>query len=126
GGATGGSARRHGEAHQGEGPARTQVKAIAPARNGTRAEDLEGRVICQAVRDASRKIVVDKGAVLDAASAARLLELPWQTVHLLELEPGDLHEEPAGARLAQAAVGDGVTVKGYSGGQWTLAATPPG
>ena len=43
-------------------------------------------------------------------------------VHLLELDPGDVHEEPAGARLAAAACGDGVEVKGYSGGQWTLGA----
>ncbi|HTY78981.1 MAG TPA: hypothetical protein VMI34_14250 [Candidatus Bathyarchaeia archaeon] len=102
------------------------MKAIALGRGGTTAEDLEGRVICQDVRDTSRKIVVEKGAVLDATSAARLLELPWQTLHVLELEPGDLHEEPAGARLAQAAVGDGVAVKGYHGGQWTLSATRRG
>src|SRR5439155_1611072 len=43
-----------------------------------------------------------------------------------ELEPGDIHEEPAGARLSQAAAGEGVEVKGYSGGQWTLAAARRG
>jgi hypothetical protein len=42
------------------------------------------------------------------------------------MEPGDLHEEEAGARLARAVVGDGVEVKGYTGGQWTLAATRRG
>ena len=45
---------------------------------------------------------------------------------MLELEPGDLHEEAAGARLSQAAAGDGVEVKGYAGGQWTLSATRRG
>src|SRR5262249_31909235 len=44
----------------------------------------------------------------------------------LELEPGDLHEEPAGARLSAAAAGPGVDVKGYSAGQWTLAASRRG
>jgi hypothetical protein len=83
---------------------------------------LEGRVICHDVRDADRKVAVEKGQVIDAALAAQLLELPWQELHLLELEPGDLHEEPAGARLSQAAAGEGVSVKGYSGGQWSLAA----
>jgi molybdopterin biosynthesis enzyme len=60
--------------------------------------------------------------VLDAAAAARLLTLPWPEVHLLELEPGDVHEEPAGSRLAAASCGANVEVKGYSGGQWTLTA----
>ena len=52
--------------------------------------------------------------------------LAWEEVHLLELEPGDLHEEPAGARLSAAAAGAGVEVKGYRGGQWTLVCDPPG
>src|SRR5207247_114803 len=42
------------------------------------------------------------------------------------LEPGDLHEEDAGRRLAAAVAGDGVEVKGYTGGQWTLTATRRG
>src|SRR5262245_65864878 len=83
---------------------------------------LEGRVICHDVRDADRKVAVEKGQVLDATAAAQLLTLPWEELHLLELEPGDIHEEPAGARLSQAAAGDGVVVKGYHGGQGLLAA----
>ena len=102
------------------------MKAIPLRRDGATAAALEGRVICHDVRDADRKVAVEKGQVLDAAAAARLLTLAWQELHLLELEPGDLHEEPAGARLSQAAAGEGVTVKGYSGGQWTLAATRRG
>src|SRR5262250_1917834 len=87
---------------------------------------LEGRVICHDVRDADRKVAVEKGQVLDATAAAQLLTLPWEELHLLELEPGDIHEEPAGARLSQAAAGDGVVVKGYNGGQWSLAAAHRG
>jgi molybdopterin biosynthesis enzyme len=55
-----------------------------------------------------------------------LLALSWDELHLLEVEPGDLHEEPAGARLSAAAAGDGVEVRGYAGGQWTLTATRRG
>jgi len=102
------------------------VKAIAVGREGTTASVLEGRVICQDMRDGAGKVELEKGQVLDAALAARLLGLPWRQVHLLELEPGDIHEEPAGARLSQAAAGEGVVVKGYGGGQWTLAATRRG
>ena len=102
------------------------MKAIAQRRNGATAAALEGRVICHDVRGADRKIAVEKGQVLDAKAAADLLALPWEELHLLELEPGDIHEEPAGARLSQAAAGDGVIVKGYHGGQWSLAAAHRG
>ncbi len=83
---------------------------------------LEGRVACHDVRDAAGKVAITKGQALDAAAAARLLALPWTEVHLLELEAGDVHEEPAGSRLAAAACGANVEVKGYTGGQWTLTA----
>jgi hypothetical protein len=71
-------------------------------------------------------VALGKGARLDAAAAQTLLEIPWEEIHLLALEPGDLHEEDAGRRLAAAVAGDGVEVKGYTGGQWTLAATRRG
>src|SRR5262249_36214107 len=45
-----------------------------------------------------------------------------EEIHVLQLDPGDLHEEDAGQRLATVVTGDGVELKGYSGGQWTLAA----
>jgi hypothetical protein len=98
------------------------MKAIAVQRTGTTAETLEGRIACHDVRDQAGKVAIAKGQTLDAAAAAQLLGLPWQEVHLLELEPGDVHEEPAGSRLAAAACGPHVEVKGYTGGQWTLAA----
>ena len=102
------------------------MKAIRVLRDGAAAAALEGRVICHDVRDEQGKVAVEKGQVLDAAAAARLLTLAWREVHLLELEPGDIHEEPAGARLSQASAGEGVEVRGYGGGQWTLAATRRG
>jgi len=102
------------------------MKAIEVRREGTSAGALEGRVICGDVRGADGKVTVEKGQVLDAELARRLFDLPWRVLHLLELEPGDIHEEPAGARLSQASAGEGVEVRGYSGGQWTLAAARRG
>src|SRR3989442_2162969 len=99
------------------------MKAIAQRRDTTTVETLTGTVLCHDVRDAAGKIVGSKGARLDAASASAVLAAPWDEVHLLAMEPGDLHEEEAGGRLARAVIGDGVEVKGYTGGQWTLAAT---
>jgi hypothetical protein len=96
------------------------VKAIAVKHDTATAAALEGRVACHDVRDAAGRVAVAKGQALDAAAAARLLGLPWAEVHVLELEAGDVHEEPAGSRLATAACGPNVEVKGYAGGQWTL------
>ena len=102
------------------------MKAAAVGKAAATAADLEGRIACHDVRDAAGKVTIAKGQTIDAAAAARLLALAWSEVHVLELEPGDLHEEPAGARLASAAAGAGVEVKGYAGGQWTLAASQRG
>jgi len=102
------------------------VKAVAQRREGATTDLLAGRVLCHDVRDASGKVALGKGARLDAEAARMLLTLPWDELHLLALEPGDLHEEDAGRRLAASVTGDGVEVKGYSGGQWTLTATRRG
>lgn len=102
------------------------MKPVALRRDEAAAAALEGRIACHDVRDGAGRVAIRKGQSLDAGAARLLLALPWEEVHLLELEAGDLHEEPAGARLAQAAVGEGVELKGYSGGQWTLAAAHRG
>lgn len=98
------------------------MKALAQRRESATVDMLVGRVLCHDVRDAGGSIVGHKGARLDGAAAEALLAAPWEEIHLLTVEPGDLHEEQAGQRLAAAVVGDGVEVKGYSGGQWALAA----
>jgi hypothetical protein len=102
------------------------VKALSQRRESATAEALRGLVLCHDVRDRAGKIVGAKGARLDATGAAAVLAAPWDEIHVLEIQPGDLHEEEAGARLARAVIGAGVEVKGYTGGQWTLAATRRG
>ena len=102
------------------------MKALALRRDTASADALAGRVLCHDVRDGAGKVAVEKGARLDARTAGVLLATTWEEIHLLAVEPGDLHEEEAGRRLASAVVGDGVEVKGYTGGQWTLAATRRG
>ncbi len=102
------------------------MKALSLGRVDASVAALNGRIACHDVRDGEGKLVIRKGQTLDAEAARALLSAAWSELHVLELEPGDLHEEPAGARLSQAAAGEGVEVKGYSGGQWTLAATRRG
>ena len=98
------------------------MKAIAQRRETASVDVLVDKVLCHDVRDATGKVVVDKGARLAVETAKKLLDAPWQEIHLVALEPGDLHEEEAGRRLAAAVVGDGAEVKAYTGGQWTLTA----
>jgi hypothetical protein len=102
------------------------VKAIAQRRESASEDVLVGRVLCHDVRDAAGKVAAPKGARIDAEVARTLLATPWDEIHVVEVEPGDLHEEDAGSRLAAAVVGDGVEVRGYTGGQWTLAASRRG
>jgi hypothetical protein len=102
------------------------LKAIAVRRAEATADALVDRVLCHDVRDGAGKIVGAKGTRLDAPAAGMLVGVPWEEIHVLQLDPGDLHEEEAGQRVAAAAVGDGVQVKGYTGGQWTLAASRRG
>ena len=102
------------------------MKAIAQRRDTASAEALVDKVLCHDVRDAAGKIAVEKGARLTPATAKILLDTPWKEIHLLAVDPNDLHEEEAGKRLAAAVVGDGVEVKGYTGGQWILAAARRG
>lgn len=102
------------------------MKALAVRREDATRELLVGRVLCHDVRDSDGRLVAGKGARLDEAGAAAVLAAPWEELHLLAMDSGDVHEEEAGARLARAVAGEGVAVKGYAGGQWTLVATRRG
>jgi hypothetical protein len=102
------------------------MKTLAVQRRAATAEALTGRVLCHDVRDGLGRIAGRKGEVVNDATAAKLLALEWEELHLLELEPGDLHEEEAGRRLSAAVIGLGVTVRGYAGGQWSLVAAHRG
>src|SRR5438552_19042594 len=96
------------------------MKAIAQRRDAASVETLVDRVLCHDVRDAAGKIAVEKGARLTTATAEVLLATPWEEIHLLVVEPGDLHEEEAGKRLAAAGVGGGRAREARTGGQWSL------
>lgn len=102
------------------------MKAIAQRRETAGADVLLDRVLCHDVRDAAGKVALPKGARLDAAAVRTLLATPWDEIHLIALDAGDVHEEEAGRRLAAAVIGEGVELKGYTGGQWTLTATRRG
>jgi hypothetical protein len=96
-----------------------KAHAVSPAAIG--AERLVGWVPCHDVHDRNGHLLVRKGVVLDRGAAERLTATADE-VHLLEMEPGDLHEDPAGERIAWAVRGAGVGVRDAVGGQWALVA----
>ncbi len=102
------------------------MKVLAVRREGAQAATLRDHVLCHDVRDAGGAVVGHKGARLSLDLAATVLAAHWEEIHVIAAEPGDMHEEDAGRRLASAVVGEGVEVRGYTGGQWTLAATRRG
>jgi hypothetical protein len=65
---------------------------------------------------------LQKGAVLGEHDVAALRGLSWRELSVVEMEPGDLHEDPAGRRLAAAASGEGVEVQPLQAGSWPLGA----
>ncbi len=85
-----------------------------------RAEDIEGRVLVHDVGPSLRK-----GSVLKAADVEALRSAP--EVHVVELEPGDLHEDEAGRRLANAIATLGpLRIEGPTQSQYRLVATRRG
>ena len=101
-----------------------KAHAVTPAAVG--AERLVGWVLCHDAHDEGGQLIVRKGTRLDRATAERLAAAGAGEVHLLEMEPGELHEDPAGERLARAATAPGVRVRDVAGGQWALVAETRG
>ena len=94
---------------------------MKPARIST-ADARAGLVLARDVRGAA----LAKGKLLSDGDALLLRGLPQGDLHVLELEPGDLHEEPAGARLAAAAAGENIEVQPPSAGAFPLVARKRG
>ena len=102
------------------------MKAHALVPSDSSAERLVGWVLAHDVRDATGTLLARKGERLDPAGAVRLVAGSRDEVHLLEMEPGDLHEDQAGERVARAVAGTGVSIRGSASGQWAIVAGPRG
>jgi hypothetical protein len=88
------------------------------------ADDLLGVTVTEDARAAGKR-VFQKGHLIGADDLALLpaLDAP---VHAVRLEPGDLHENKAGLRLAQAVMGDGLEIRGPVQSRYNLVATVKG
>ncbi|GAC1343664.1 MAG: molybdopterin-binding/glycosyltransferase family 2 protein [Acetobacteraceae bacterium] len=84
----------------------------------------EGTVLAHTQRLSGQ--VLKKGLVLDAAAVAALREAGVESVIAARLEAGDVAEDAAAGRLADALVTAGLTRTGAGTGRVNLAATKPG
>jgi hypothetical protein len=101
-----------------------RAHAVEPA--SATAESIAGRVLAHTVRRPSGKgVLLRKGQVL-RASDLELVRQAAGPLHLLEPEPGDLHEDEAGQRLARAVAGDGLQITGPVESQYQLVASRRG
>ena len=100
-------------------------------RRSVRADAVEpsdlGMVAAHAVRNlAGTKFVLRKGDVLAHEHLDPLHQLGSRELHLVGIEPGELHEGEAGARLARAVAGPGIDLRGPAESQYTLLARERG
>lgn len=86
----------------------------------------KGWALAGAVRSVAGKRLFKKGQRLDDAVLAQWGEVEPGLVHLIELEPGDLHEDDAGRALASIVAGPGLTVKGPALSRFHLVAEHKG
>jgi hypothetical protein len=98
------------------------------ARRISRGEGLAGgMVLAQDVRDSAGNVIVGKGTVLGREAIARAVEAPWTELHVVEMDPGDVHEDEGGRRIAAAMAGPGVEAsKTFSTGAFSLSAVKRG
>lgn len=91
-------------------------------RDGLASAPLVGRVLCHDLRGDDGRIALRKGAVLLPEDAARVSALDWAELHLIEMEPGEVHEDEGGRSVAAAAAGEGVEARSLAAGAWPLVA----
>ena len=97
------------------------MKARIVRRAAAQPSALAGTVLSRDVRGADGARRFPKGSVVSAADASALMELDWTELHVIDIEPGELHESEAGRRIAAATAGDGTTIGGFGGGAWPVA-----
>src|SRR5262245_11527324 len=85
--------------------------------------DLSRVVITEDVKIGDRSI--RKGRRLTPSDLSLLANLE-RPVHAILLEPGDVHEDDAGARLASAVAGSGLDIRGPKFSRFDLVANAKG
>jgi hypothetical protein len=98
------------------------MKAFLATRDALDTGSIDGAVLCHDLRSTDGALRYRKGRILRAADLPGVAALPWDEIHLVRMDAGDVHEDEAGERLARAAAGPGVRVGSASAGHWPLQA----
>ncbi len=86
-----------------------------------------GKVLCHNIRANGRgPAVLHKGAILRSGDVARIAAAGLTTVHVVGVEPDEIHEDEAAERLARAVAGPGVLIRGPLQSQMRLVAEQNG
>ena len=87
-------------------------------------EKAVGIVLChdrpQIIRGVHKGPRFKKGHVIREEDVPVLLSMGKHHIQLMDLDPGELHEEDAGLRLAEAVAGPGLALKGPMEGKYEL------
>ena len=79
-----------------------------------------GWATTKSIRTEGGERLLPKGGVIDEDVLSRWNEVPDGTLHLIEIEPGDIHENEAGRRVAGAVTGDGIRIEGPFNSRYNL------
>ena len=86
-------------------------------------DQAEGKILGHNVAGPDGKRLIRKGRALGREDLERLRGLGRRAVYVAELEPGDVEENAAARRIAEAALGAGLRLSGASTGRVNLIAT---
>ena len=89
-------------------------------------ERAEGKILGHNVAGRDGRRLLRKGKALTAEHLAVLREMGRNVVYVAELEPGDVGEDVAARRVAEAANGDGLRLLGSATGRVNVLATAQG
>ena len=87
-------------------------------------EKAVGKVICHDMTKIEKGVfkgaLFKKGHVIREEDVEKFIKMGKNRIALVELEDGELHEEEAGFRIANAIKGSGLSIKGPSEGRFNL------
>ncbi len=88
------------------------------------AEAIDGSVLAETILapDDHHRVLLPKGRILHPEDLTLIERARPRELHVVRLDPGDVHEDAAARRLAAAVAGPGITVHGPVESQMRLAA----
>jgi molybdenum cofactor cytidylyltransferase len=91
-----------------------------------RLDNAIGKILGHNIAGPDGKRILRKGKPLTVEDIAALRAIGRNSVYVAEIEPGDLDEDAAARRVAEAVTGDGLRLSGPASGRVNLLATAQG